>query len=118
MTPLLRESPEGVYLQVKVQTKASRCGLGPVAADALKVAVNEAPEKGKANAAVCRAVAEALGIAPSRVEIVAGDKSRRKTLLIRGGKIEEIRSLLRIGRSDPLQISNCKMQISNFARRS
>jgi len=106
MTPLLRESPEGVYLQVKVQTKASRRGLGPVAADALKVAVNEAPEKGKANGAVCRAVAEALGIARSRVEIVAGDKSRRKTLLIRGMKIEKARSALGIQGNDLLQSAN------------
>ena len=97
MTPFLRESPEGVYLQIRLQTKASRAALGPAAADALRVAVNEAPEKGRANAAAARLVAEALRIAPSRVEIIAGGKSRRKRLLLRGVKIDEVRAALGIG---------------------
>ena len=96
MTPVLRERPEGVYLEIKVQTKASRAGLGPAGADGLKVAVNEAPEKGRANAAVAKLVAEALRVAPSRVEVVAGGKSRRKRLLIRGVRAEELRKAMGI----------------------
>ncbi len=47
-----------------------------------KVWVTEPPEKGRASRAVCRVVAEHLGLAPSCVEIVRGHASRKKLLRI------------------------------------
>ncbi len=46
------------------------------------VAVNERATEGKANRAIERALAEHLGIAPSRVRIVAGQTSREKIVEI------------------------------------
>ncbi len=46
----------------------------------LAVRVRAAPEAGRANRAVCRVVADAFGLRPRQVELVAGAKSRRKTL--------------------------------------
>ncbi|MDP6101889.1 MAG: DUF167 domain-containing protein [Dehalococcoidia bacterium] len=40
--------------------------------------VSAAPEKGKANAAVIEAIAHALGVPPSAVEIVRGPQHRRQ----------------------------------------
>ena len=40
--------------------------------------------EGRANRAVCRVVADRLGIAPSQVTIVRGERSRDKVLDVRG----------------------------------
>lgn len=44
--------------------------------------VKEAPQQGKANEAVIRALAEYLGIAPSRMNVVRGDTAKQKTIEI------------------------------------
>jgi uncharacterized protein len=80
---------DGVTLRVKVQPRARRAGLKGVvpAADGgarLGVAVVEAPEDGRANRAVCAAVAEALGVAPSAVTVAQGAGSREKLLRVAG----------------------------------
>jgi uncharacterized protein YggU (UPF0235/DUF167 family) len=80
---------DGVTLRVKVQPRARRAGLKDVvpAADGgarLGVTVVEAPEDGRANRAVCAAVAEALGVAPSAVTVAQGAGSREKLLRVVG----------------------------------
>jgi uncharacterized protein YggU (UPF0235/DUF167 family) len=70
---------------VKVQPKSRRPGIGGAAPDgALRVAVTEAPEDGRANRAVCQAVAKALGVPGSSVEVAQGATSRNKTLRVAG----------------------------------
>ena len=55
----------------------------------LLLRVTAAPVDGAANAACLRLVAKALGIAPSRVALVAGRRSRDKVLeVVRGGQRE------------------------------
>jgi uncharacterized protein YggU (UPF0235/DUF167 family) len=46
--------------------------------------VTVAPEGGKANAAVCVVVAQALGVPKSSVRVVRGDTARHKILRIEG----------------------------------
>lgn len=48
----------------------------------LAVRVTAAPEAGKANAAVCKVVASALGVPKSSVRVVRGDAARHKVLEI------------------------------------
>ena len=48
--------------------------------DALLVRVTQPASEGRANAAACRAVAEALGVRVSQVVIVSGHRSRIKTV--------------------------------------
>ncbi len=55
----------------------------------LKLRVKDVPEKGKANAAVIKLLAKAWGIAPSAVEIAAGDTGRVKTVVARGAGLYE-----------------------------
>ena len=50
----------------------------------LRARVRAAPEAGKANAALARLIAEWLGEAKSKGEIVSGGKSRLKQVLVRG----------------------------------
>jgi uncharacterized protein YggU (UPF0235/DUF167 family) len=48
----------------------------------LHVRVAAAPVEGAANAAVAIVIAEALGIAPSRVRVVTGSTSRQKVVVV------------------------------------
>ena len=73
--------PGGVgpqLLQVRVQPKARRNEIVEQADGAFRVRVTAVPEGGEANRAVIALLAEALGIAPSRVALVRGATSRDK----------------------------------------
>ncbi|MGX9964591.1 DUF167 domain-containing protein [Roseomonas sp. F4] len=86
---------DGLDLSVKVQPRAKRPAIGGLAPDgaALRVAVAEVPEDGRANRAVCEAVAKALGLAKSAVEVLHGGASRQKTLRIAGNPTELVPKL-------------------------
>ena len=88
MTLVSRTLPNGVCVAVKVQPRARRPGLsGPVPARTgprLRIAVSEPAEGGRANRAACAALAGALKIAPSLVEVAAGAVAREKLLFVRG----------------------------------
>src|SRR5258708_17674021 len=62
-------------IRVKVIPKSSRTELTGYLPDGTwKVKVAAAPDKGKANRALCEFVAEKLGVAKSRVRSVAGER--------------------------------------------
>jgi uncharacterized protein (TIGR00251 family) len=81
----LRETADGaVTVDVLVQPRASRTKIGPVHDGRLKIAVTAPPVDGEANAAVVEALAKALGVPKSAVEVIGGATSRRKTVRISG----------------------------------
>jgi uncharacterized protein (TIGR00251 family) len=71
-------------LRVKVVPGASRDALAGWLGDALKIRVRAPAERGKANAAVEKIVAEALGVPSTCARIVGGKTSARKTLDVAG----------------------------------
>ena len=71
-------------LRVRVTPRAARSEIAGERDGVLLVRVTAAPEGGKANAAVCRLVARALGVAPSRVGVLRGVGSREKVLRLEG----------------------------------
>jgi uncharacterized protein (TIGR00251 family) len=62
--------------------------------DALKVKLRAAPEKGKANRALVRYLADLLGVASSAVTVAAGHTSRRKRIRVMGVMAGQIRRLV------------------------
>lgn len=50
----------------------------------LQARVSAPPVDGKANKALCRLIAKRAGVAPSRVSVARGEKSRQKLLLVEG----------------------------------
>ncbi|HUB16493.1 MAG TPA: DUF167 domain-containing protein [Acetobacteraceae bacterium] len=88
MTAFWRALPDGVSVAVKVQPGARRPGLHGTAPSAdgvrLRIAVAEKPADGRANRAVCAALAAALDVPPSAVRIVAGATGREKRLVVAG----------------------------------
>ena len=72
-------------LRVKVIPKSSRTEfVGTLPDGTWKVKVAAAPEKGKANRALCEFIAERLGVPKSRVRVVSGETSQLKRIEIDG----------------------------------
>jgi uncharacterized protein (TIGR00251 family) len=90
MPPWCRPSPTGTLLDIVVQPRASKEGLGPVHGDRLKVRVHAPPADNEANEAVVQLVARSLGVPKSAVTIAAGRTGRRKTLAIAGLAAESV----------------------------
>jgi uncharacterized protein YggU (UPF0235/DUF167 family) len=65
-------------------------GVGP--GGELLVKVRAAPADGAANAAVLRVIADALGVAPSRLQLVRGATSRTKVVSIEGAAESELKA--------------------------
>jgi uncharacterized protein YggU (UPF0235/DUF167 family) len=87
------EATEGLILAVKAQPGARRPHIGPVLPASpqpawpncrLKVAVAAAPEDGRANAAILKALADWLGVKPAVLVHEAGATARDKKFLVRG----------------------------------
>jgi len=56
--------------------------------------VTAPPDDGKANAAVCKVVADALGVPKTAVTVVRGHTARTKTLEVRGVSEQDVAALL------------------------
>lgn len=75
-------TPDGWRLAVWVQPNAGRDAIVGPHGDAVKVAVGAPPEKGRANQAVCRVLAQSVGCRTSNVTVVRGETARGKQVVI------------------------------------
>jgi len=66
----------------------------------LVVRVRAPPERGRANDALCKLIAKRLRIAPGRVELVRGARSRQKLVRVEGVDIDTARHALGLGGGD------------------
>jgi uncharacterized protein (TIGR00251 family) len=94
--PVIRPGPDhaSALIDVLVQPRASRAKIGPVHGDRLKVAVTAPPVEGAANTALVEILAKRLAVSKSRVEVVSGHGSRRKTLCVHGLTAAQVQALL------------------------
>ena len=84
----------GVILSIRTQPGSSKNRIIGEYGGRLKLAVTAAPEKGKANKAVIELLADTLHINESSIQIISGESSRDKRLMIKGLTPEDIKSLL------------------------
>lgn len=83
-----------MHLAVRAVPRAAVNAVTGWEGDELVVRVTVAPDRGQANAAVCRTVAEALGVPKSAVTVVRGATSRHKLLEVAAlGEQEGLRRL-------------------------
>jgi len=91
---MLRVVPDGVMLAVRAQPGAKKTAITGVYSEGLtarlKIAVHAPPAEGRANSALVEFVAETLGLSKNQVEIVSGELSRSKVLLVRGVTVEQV----------------------------
>lgn len=81
---MLESHPNGSILSIQAQPKARKNGIVGIHAGRLKVAVTQAPEKGKANESIIRVLADALDLGRSQIELLSGQTASTKRLLITG----------------------------------
>ena len=89
---MLTTTNEGVLIAVRVVPRAARAGLAGIRDNALLVRLNAAPVEGAAKAELIEVLADTLGVARRAVSISSGERSRRKTVLIRGLSADEVAS--------------------------
>lgn len=78
------DDPANCQILVKVVPGARQDQIVGLLGDRLKIRVAAPPEAGKANAAVCRLLAAALGRRETDLSIIAGHTSPEKTVRVLG----------------------------------
>jgi hypothetical protein len=75
---------DALEIAVHAQPGAGRTQVVGRHGDALKVRVAAPPEQGRANEALVALLATSFGVAPAKVELIAGPTSRQKRFRISG----------------------------------
>jgi uncharacterized protein YggU (UPF0235/DUF167 family) len=75
---------EEARIEVRLQPRASRDELLGLRDGVLQARVCAAPVDGEANTALCRLIARRAGVAPSRVEVIRGERARLKLVRVAG----------------------------------
>jgi hypothetical protein len=79
---------------VRVTPRSGRTTV-EAGSDGLVIRVRAAPEGGRATEEARRALADALGVAPSSVRLVRGSRSRTKVFDVRGLTADDLQVRLR-----------------------
>lgn len=87
---------EDLILRIHAQPGAARSGLAGLHGDALKVRLQAPPVDGRANAELCRFIAELFQVKRQDVRIISGETGRQKRVCITrpGGLPEAIRTMV------------------------
>ena len=93
MLALVRNG-DRVLVTVRVGPRAASNAVAGERDGALVVRVTAPPAEGKANSALIRVVAKALGVAPSDVRLVRGASARTKVLSVPAGTEATLRRLV------------------------
>jgi len=88
----IRETSEGVEVDLLVVPNSSRNSVVGVHGDRVKIRVTSPPEKNKANAAVIELMQQITGA--RRAEVVRGRTGRHKTVLLTGVTAAVVRARL------------------------
>jgi len=92
--PWLRQHRDGVTIDLYVQPRASRCEIVGIQGEELKVRLTSPPVEGEANRLCVEFFAKLLKVPKGSVELISGEKSRHKRLLVRELTQEEARQKL------------------------
>ena len=90
----LRILQDAILLPVRARAGAKVNAISGIRAGRLCVSVTQAPEKGKANAAIVKVLARGLGLKRSQVALHSGEISPRKQFRLTGVTETELRERL------------------------
>ena len=91
----LRESKHGLTFDIQVTPHASRAQIVGMQDGMLKIKVTALPVEGAANEACIKILAKTFVLKKSQLEIFAGAKSRKKTVLVKDISREELEMKIR-----------------------
>ncbi len=90
----LKPQGDGILLSIKVQPRASKNEIGEPLGAELKVKVTAPPVDSAANEAVLRLLADVLDCPRGGVQLVRGNTSRHKQILIQRMTLEAVAAKL------------------------
>ena len=93
---VVKASPSGVELTIRVIPRARRSEIGGTRGDALLVRLAAPPVEGAANAALVALLADRLGVSARAIHIISGERGRAKRVGVAGSTCEEVRRALKI----------------------
>ena len=79
-----------MLVRIKVNPRSSRDEITDLQSDRVRVKLTAPPVEGEANRALIQFVARSVRVPRRDIEIVSGQKSRKKTVRIRGRKLSEV----------------------------
>ena len=86
----ISESADGVIINIHVQPKASRNEITGLHNGEIRIRLTSPPVEGAANKLCTEYLAKLLKTSKSSITLIAGDKSRHKTLKISGMSCNEL----------------------------
>ena len=93
---MIRPTPDGCTLSVRVHPGARRNAITGTHDDALKISLTTPPTDGRANEALIAFLADRLNMPRASIDLIAGATSRSKTLRLTGITAAEAESRLLI----------------------
>lgn len=92
---MFKQDKEGVVISLFIQANAPKSEIIGEYNQLLKVKIKSPPVDGKANEEIIRFFSELFHIAKNKIEILTGDKSKQKKILIRGLSLLQIQEVVR-----------------------
>lgn len=89
-----RRNGDVLTLTLHVQPGAKRSEVAGLHGEALKIRLAAPPIEGRANAALCKFIADIFGVTLKQVELKQGAQSRHKVVAVTGSSID-LESLLK-----------------------
>ena len=93
---MFRQTAEGVSISLHVLPNAPKSEIIGPHNNCLKIKIKSPPIDGKANECIEKFFAELLGLPKKNIELIHGEKSKQKTLLVRGTTITEVKTKLKL----------------------
>lgn len=81
---MIKETSEGVIISLSVLPNAPKSEIIGPYNNTLKIKIKAPPIEGKANDAIIDFFSEVFEVSKKNIEILKGDKSKQKQVLIRG----------------------------------
>lgn len=91
----LREAPDGTVLELQIQPRAARNEVVGVHVGSLKIRLTAPPVEGEANQECLHFLAKVLGVPKTRLRLLQGHRSRRKSVLVTALSPDAVRDILK-----------------------
>jgi len=93
----LTDTPAGAVLNLRIIPRANKNAIQGEHGDALKIRLCAPPVEGAANAALIEFLSETFSIPRARIQLLSGQTSRNKRVLLSGFSASAISSLIQAG---------------------
>jgi uncharacterized protein (TIGR00251 family) len=90
----IRSEKTGCIIELHVQPQARKNEIVCIHNNRLKVKIKSPPVDGKANESLIEFIAETLGLRISALELIKGETSRQKQILVHGVTASQVETML------------------------